>query len=240
MAKTRNAEANNNGKGGKSKKADNAESMGKAKNTGKAGRAVSDGNVGRIGKDGKAVKDGQVGQAVKAEKEHTEAELRAQLESLEHPALLLVLDGITDPRNLGACLRSADAAGADAVIVPRSNAAGLTPAARKVACGAAETIPLIRVANLARALGDLKQRGIWLFGATADAPASLYDADLSAPLALILGAEDAGLRRLTIEACDHLIRLPMRGAVPSLNVSVAAGICLYEAARQRSAARLCE
>ena len=162
-----------------------------------------------------------------------EARLREHLDSLSRPALLLVLDGIEDPRNLGACLRSADATGADAVIIPRSHSPGLTPAVRKVACGAAETVPLIPVANLARTLGDLKERGIWLFGAAADAPDSIYASDLTGPLALVLGAEDAGLRRLTREACDYLISLPMQGSVPSLNVSVAAGICLYEALRQR-------
>ncbi len=146
--------------------------------------------------------------------------------------LFLVLDGVQDPHNLGACLRTADAAGARGVIVPRDRAAGLSPTARKVACGAAESVPFFQVANLARALELLKSRGIWLVGTAGEAETELFQADLAGPLALVLGAEEKGLRRLTREHCDLLVSLPMRGQVESLNVSVAAGICLYEALRQ--------
>lgn len=162
-----------------------------------------------------------------------EGDLAELLDRLSEPAFLLVLDGIQDPHNLGACLRSADAAGVHAVVSPRDRACGLTPAARKVASGAAETVPFVQVTNLARTLRDLKARGIWLVGTAGEAERSVYETDLTGPLAVVLGAEGSGLRRLTREACDHLVRLPMRGAVESLNVSVAAGVCLYEALRQR-------
>ncbi|MCB1854974.1 MAG: 23S rRNA (guanosine(2251)-2'-O)-methyltransferase RlmB, partial [Halieaceae bacterium] len=151
------------------------------------------------------------------------------------PALLLVLDGVTDPHNLGACLRSADAAGVDAVIVPRDRAADLSPVSRKVACGAAEVVPFVRVTNLARTLQALKERGVWLYGTAGEAQQSLYASDLTLPLALVMGAEGAGMRRLTREQCDFLVSLPMAGSVSSLNVSVASGICLFEARRQRLA-----
>ncbi len=151
----------------------------------------------------------------------------------EHNALFLVLDGVEDPHNLGACLRVADAAGARAVIRPVHRGVGLTPAAVKVACGAAESVPLIEVNNLARTLRDMKEAGIWLVGADAGAPGSIYEMDLTGPLALVLGGEGEGMRRLTRESCDHLVHIPMRGCVESLNVAVAAGICLYEALRQR-------
>lgn len=147
--------------------------------------------------------------------------------------LLLILDGVQDPHNLGACLRSADAAGVDAVIIPKDRSAGLTAVARKVASGAAETVPLIRVTNLARTLRALKSLNIWLIGSDGDAELSLHDQDLSGPLALLLGGEGQGLRRLTKQHCDTLVALPMRGMVESLNVSVATGICLFEALRQR-------
>ena len=150
--------------------------------------------------------------------------------------LLLVLDGVQDPHNLGACLRTADAAGASAVIVPRDRAAGLTPTVRKVASGAAETLPLIQVVNLARTLRWLKEREIWVVGADDQAPKSLFETQLTGPLALVLGAEGAGLRRLTKENCDLLVSIPMAGSVESLNVSVAAGVLLFEAARQRKSA----
>lgn len=159
---------------------------------------------------------------------------RALLAGLEEPPFLLVLDGVQDPHNLGACLRTANAAGVHAVIAPRDRAVGLTPAVRKVASGAAETTPFIRVTNLARTLRELKEAGIWLVGTAGEAGSSLYEADLKGPLALVLGAEGSGLRRLTAEQCDYLVCLPMAGTVESLNVSVAAGICLYEAVRQRS------
>jgi 23S rRNA (guanosine2251-2'-O)-methyltransferase len=155
------------------------------------------------------------------------------LDQLDGPAFLLVLDGVQDPHNLGACLRTADAAGVAAVIVPRDRAAGLSPVVRKVASGAAEIIPLIQVTNLARTLKGLKDRNIWIVGTDDQADKSIYDADLKGPLALVLGAEGPGLRRLTKENCDTLVTIPMRGAVESLNVSVATGVVLYEALRQR-------
>ena len=151
--------------------------------------------------------------------------------------LLLLLDGVTDPRNLGACLRVADAAGVQAVIVPRDRSAGLTPAALKAAAGAAEAVPLIDVTNLARAMDELKDAGVRLIGAAGEAEQSLYEMDLTGPLGWVLGAEGTGLRRLTRERCDGLARIPIIGQVESLNVSVATGICLYEAVRQRQAAR---
>lgn len=149
--------------------------------------------------------------------------------------LFLVLDGIQDPHNLGACLRSADAAGVTAVIIPKDNAVGLTATVQKVASGAAENVILIQVTNLVRSLETLKQAGVWLYGLSAEATQSLYDTDLSGSVALLLGAEGKGLRRLTREAADALVSLPMYGQVSSLNVSVASGICLYEALRQRRA-----
>lgn len=148
--------------------------------------------------------------------------------------LLLVLDSVQDPHNLGACLRTADAAGVHAVVVPRDRAAGLTPTVRKVASGAAETTPLIQVVNLARTLRHIKDRGVWLVGAVGEADQNVYSADLQGPLAIVLGSEGEGLRRLTREQCDLLVRIPMAGAVESLNVSVATGVMLFEAVRQRS------
>ncbi|MBC8120060.1 MAG: 23S rRNA (guanosine(2251)-2'-O)-methyltransferase RlmB [Burkholderiaceae bacterium] len=150
--------------------------------------------------------------------------------------LLLLLDGVTDPRNLGACLRVADAAGVSAVIVPRDRSAGLTPSATKAAAGAAETVALISVVNLARAMDDLREVGVRLVGAAGEATQSLFDVDLTGPLAWALGAEEAGLRRLTRERCDVLARIPLAGHVESLNVSVATGICLFESKRQRDLA----
>ncbi|MCL1962496.1 MAG: 23S rRNA (guanosine(2251)-2'-O)-methyltransferase RlmB [Desulfovibrionaceae bacterium] len=155
------------------------------------------------------------------------------LDGLQEPALLLVLDGVTDPHNLGACLRVADGAGAHAVIAPKDHAAGINATVAKVASGAAETVPYFMVTNLARALGELKERGIWVVGAAGEAEGTLYEADLKVPLALVLGAEGPGMRQLTRKTCDLLVRIPMRGAVESLNVSVASGLCLYEARRQR-------
>lgn len=156
------------------------------------------------------------------------------LSSLDHAPLVLVLDGITDPHNLGACLRSADAAGVDAVIVPRDKSVGLTPVVRKVASGAAETVPFVLVTNLARTLSKLQKSGLWICGAAGEADQTLCDVDLSVPTAIVMGSEDRGLRRLTRDGCDHLIRIPMMGAVSSLNVSVATGIVLFEAVRQRA------
>ena len=158
----------------------------------------------------------------------------ALVEAKDTP-FLLILDGVTDPHNLGACLRNADAAGIDAVIVPKDNAASITAAVSKVACGAAEVMPLFQVTNLARTMKQLQQKGIWLFGAAGEANCGLYEADLKGPMALVMGAEGQGLRRLTREQCDTLISIPMTGYVSSLNVSVATGICLFEAVRQRRA-----
>jgi len=149
--------------------------------------------------------------------------------------LILVLDGVQDPHNLGACLRTADAVGADALVVPRDRASGLTPVVRKVAAGAAETVPLVQVTNLARFLRTLKEEGVWVVGTDGEADKLHYEVDLKGPLALVLGAEGAGMRRLTRDVCDHVVRLPMLGAVQSLNVSVATGVVLYEALRQRGA-----
>ena len=163
-----------------------------------------------------------------------ETQLEEALEAAGQAPLLLVLDGVQDPHNLGACLRSADAAGVAAVIVPRDRAAGLTPVVRKVAAGAAETVPLVAVVNLARTLRDLKERGIWLVGTDDAADRTLYEADLKGPVAVVLGSEGEGLRRLTRECCDQLVAIPMVGAVESLNVSVATGVALFEAVRQRS------
>jgi 23S rRNA (guanosine2251-2'-O)-methyltransferase len=163
-----------------------------------------------------------------------EGALDELLDRASTPPLLLVLDGVQDPHNLGACLRTADAAGAVAVIVPRDRAAGLSPTVRKVASGAAETVPLIQVVNLARTLRWLKEREIWIVGTDDEASQSLFDAGLSGPMAVVLGAEGQGLRRLTKEHCDLLVKIPMSGVVESLNVSVAAGIVMFEAVRQRS------
>ncbi|WP_304639623.1 23S rRNA (guanosine(2251)-2'-O)-methyltransferase RlmB [Pseudomonas sp.] len=157
------------------------------------------------------------------------------LDRLDGTPLLLVLDGVTDPHNLGACLRSADAAGAQAVIIPRDRSASLTPVVRKVACGAAETVPLVAVTNLARTLKQLQQRGLWIVGTAGEAEQLLYDVDLKVPSVIVMGAEGSGMRRLTREHCDFLAKLPMAGGVSSLNVSVAAGVCLFEAVRQRQA-----
>lgn len=150
--------------------------------------------------------------------------------------LLLVLDGITDPHNLGACLRVADGAGVHAVIAPKDHAAGINATVAKVASGAAETVPYFMVTNLARTLNELKERGIWIIGTSGDASAQLYDMDLQGPVALVLGAEGDGMRQLTRKTCDALMHIPMKGAVESLNVSVASAVCLYEAVRQRGLA----
>ena len=151
--------------------------------------------------------------------------------------LLLVLDGVTDPHNLGACLRVADGAGAHAVIAPKDHAAGINATVAKVASGAAETVPYFMVTNLARTLNELKERSIWVTGTSDDAERTLYDVDFKGPTALVLGAEGAGMRQLTRKTCDQLVRIPMMGAVESLNVSVASGVCLYEARRQRGVLR---
>lgn len=164
---------------------------------------------------------------------YDEAYLFALLERLQEPAFLLVLDGVTDPHNLGACLRSAEAAGVHAVIAPKDKSAGLTPVARKIACGAAEVLPFVPVTNLARTLQKLQDKGIWLYGAAGEAEQSLYQTKLTGAIAILMGAEGEGLRRLTMETCDQLMNIPMAGSVSSLNVSVATGVCLFEAVRQR-------
>jgi 23S rRNA (guanosine2251-2'-O)-methyltransferase len=155
------------------------------------------------------------------------------LEQAGQVPLLLVLDGVTDPHNLGACLRVADGAGAHAVIAPKDHAVGLNATVAKVASGAAETVPYFMVTNLARTLGELKERNIWIVGTSGDATKTLYQMDFKGPTALVLGAEGDGMRQLTRKTCDELVSIPMAGAVESLNVSVASGVCLYEALRQR-------
>ncbi|WP_192459132.1 23S rRNA (guanosine(2251)-2'-O)-methyltransferase RlmB [Musicola keenii] len=169
---------------------------------------------------------------VREGRQYQENDLPALLETLDTP-FLLVLDGVTDPHNLGACLRSADAAGVHAVIVPRDRSAQLNATAKKVACGAAESVPLIRVTNLARTLRFLQERNVWIVGTAGEADHTLYQSKLTGPLALVMGAEGEGMRRLTREHCDELISIPMAGSVSSLNVSVATGVCLFEAVRQR-------
>lgn len=169
---------------------------------------------------------------VRPGKTFNEHDLAAIVQASQQP-LLLVLDGVTDPHNLGACLRTADGAGVDAVVVPKDNSASLTPVVRKVACGAAEVIPLVQVTNLARTLRDLQDMGVWIVGTAGEADKNIYETKLSGPMALVMGAEDKGMRRLTREHCDELIKLPMAGSVSSLNVSVATGVCLYEIVRQR-------
>ncbi|TAN06459.1 MAG: 23S rRNA (guanosine(2251)-2'-O)-methyltransferase RlmB [Rhodanobacteraceae bacterium] len=162
----------------------------------------------------------------------SEHDLAALLEA--DAVLVLVLDGVTDPHNLGACLRSAAAAGASAVVVPKDRAVGITPVVRRASAGAVDRVPLIEVANLARALRELKDAGVWLTGLAGEAETPLYDVDLAGKTALVMGGEGEGMRRLTREACDRLVRIPMPGRMESLNVSVATGIALFEAVRQRT------
>ena len=183
--------------------------------------------------DGMTGRASHQGVAARVEAAAPAQDLDAILADLTEPALLLVLDGITDPHNLGACLRVADAMGAHAVIAPKDRAAGLSPVVEKVASGAAETVPFIAVTNLARTMRELKEREIWLIGADQGAERDLYAVKLEGPLAWVLGAEGEGMRRLTRESCDELARIPMLGSVESLNVSVSAGICLAETRRQR-------
>ncbi|MEZ9631473.1 23S rRNA (guanosine(2251)-2'-O)-methyltransferase RlmB [Vibrio breoganii] len=169
---------------------------------------------------------------VKAAKALNENDLDVILASQTNP-LLLILDGVTDPHNLGACLRNADAAGVAAVIVPKDKSAPLTATVSKVACGAAETVPLVRVTNLARTMRHLQEQNVWIVGTAGEATHDVYQSKLTGPLAIVMGAEGDGMRRLTRETCDDLIKIPMAGSVSSLNVSVASGICLFEAVRQR-------
>jgi 23S rRNA (guanosine2251-2'-O)-methyltransferase len=164
----------------------------------------------------------------------SESFLDELLQQLEQPPFLLILDGVQDPHNLGACLRTADAAGVHAIIVPKDRSVSLTPVVRKVACGADQTVPLIQVTNLARTMKLLKTYQIWIIGTAGESNDTIYQADLNGALALVMGTEGKGMRRLTRENCDALVKLPMNGSVESLNVSVATGICLYEAVRQRS------
>lgn len=184
---------------------------------------------------GDGVHQGAVAEVVPAEP-LGDGDLAALVAAAGPAALVLVLDGVQDPHNLGACLRTAEAVGATAVVAPRDRACGLTPVARKVAAGAAELVPFVQVTNLVRCLEGLKRQGLWVIGTASEADRDLFAADLSGPVALVLGAEGRGMRRLTREACDATVRLPMRGATESLNVSVAAGVVLYETLRQRLAA----
>ncbi len=175
---------------------------------------------------------GIVARVTKAPALRGEGELAPLVAAAKAP-LLLVLDGVQDPHNLGACLRTACGAGVDAVVIPADRAVGLTPVVRKVACGAAEVVPVVQVTNLVRALGGLKELGVWVVGTAGEASKALYDTDLTGPIALVMGAEERGMRRLTRESCDFTVSIPLQGPVASLNVSVAAGIALFEALRQR-------
>lgn len=181
--------------------------------------------------------DGESHQGIMASarpaKMKTEIDLDKIIADKKYP-FLLILDGITDPHNLGACIRSADAAGVDAVIVPKDRAASLTPVVRKVACGAAETMPLIQVTNLARTMREIQEKGVWIIGTAGEATSELFETKISGSVAIVLGAEEKGMRRLTREHCDELVSLPMAGSVSSLNVSVTTGICLFEVVRQRA------
>jgi len=183
---------------------------------------------------------GHQGVAARVEPTKQITSLDELLENLEESGvrnpLLLVLDGVTDPHNLGACLRVADGAGAHAVIAPKDHAAGINATVAKVASGAAETVPYFMVTNLARTLNELKERNIWIIGTSGDADKNIYQMDLKGPVALVLGAEGDGMRQLTRKTCDELVSIPMQGAVESLNVSVASGVCLFEAVRQRLSA----
>ena len=162
-----------------------------------------------------------------------EADLFALLDKLKEPPFLLILDTVQDPHNLGACLRTADAAGVHCVIAPKDRSVGLTDAVRRVACGGAESIPFVQVTNLARTMRELKEAGVWLVGTADEAESTIHETDLRGPLAIVMGAEEKGMRRLTGELCDFRVRIPMGGSVECLNVSVAAGVCLFEAVRQR-------
>ena len=172
--------------------------------------------------------------AIRPLKSWDEKDLAEAVERLQGDALFLVLDGVTDPHNLGACLRTAEAVGVHAVITPKDRSAGVDGVVRKVAAGAADFVPVVSVTNLARTLDSLKRRGIWVVGLDGEAAQTLYSADLKRPLALVLGAEGAGMRRLTRERCDFLVRIPIIGQVESLNVSVATGVALFEVRRQRA------
>lgn len=175
---------------------------------------------------------------VSQRKQYSENDLQSIIDNAQENSLYLILDGVQDPHNLGACLRTADGAGVACVIIPKDRAVGITSTVEKIACGAAETIPVIAVTNLARTIESLKQQGIWIYGLAGEANTSLYDAKFTGPTAMVLGAEEKGLRRLTRETCDELLSIPLAGQVSSLNVSVATGIALFEVVRQRTAATL--
>lgn len=164
---------------------------------------------------------------------YSEADIKTLIEASDSPPAILILDGVQDPHNLGACFRSADAAGITMIIAPKDKAVGITPVVAKVACGAVEHVPFIQVTNLARTMKQLKDMGVWLYGAAGEAKQTVYQTDLTGPVALVMGAEGDGLRRLTRETCDALIRIPMQGTVSSLNVSVATGVMVFELVRQR-------
>ena len=188
----------------------------------------------KLRSDGKPLRHQGVAARVALSQAGDENDLAALLDEAAEPPLLLVLDGVTDPHNLGACLRGAEAAGVLAVVAPKDRACGLTAAARKTSAGSAERLPFIQVTNLARTLADLKARGLWIVGAAGEGPVSLYESDFARePVALVMGAEGGGLRRLTRERCDQLIHIPMAPGVESLNVSVATAVCLFEFRRQR-------
>lgn len=178
------------------------------------------------------VHQGIVARVVQA-RVYREGDLEDLLDNLDEPPFLLILDGVTDPHNLGACLRTADAAGVHAMITPKDKSASLNATARKVACGAADNVPLVQVTNLSRTMDWLKERGIWMIGTVGESAGNVYEADLKGSLALVMGAEGKGIRRLTRDKCDALVFIPMAGSVSSLNVSVATGVCLFEAVRQR-------
>ncbi|OED43535.1 23S rRNA (guanosine(2251)-2'-O)-methyltransferase RlmB [Endozoicomonas sp. (ex Bugula neritina AB1)] len=184
------------------------------------------------GKVDDGVHQGIVARVAQA-KVYREGDLEDLLDGLEEAPFLLILDGVTDPHNLGACLRTADAAGVHAIVTPKDNSASLNATASKVACGAADSVPLVQVTNLSRTMQWLKERGIWMIGTAGESSGNVYQSDLKGPLAIVMGAEGKGMRRLTRDNCDSLIFIPMAGSVSSLNVSVATGVCLFEAVRQR-------
>ncbi|MBC8519852.1 MAG: 23S rRNA (guanosine(2251)-2'-O)-methyltransferase RlmB [Gammaproteobacteria bacterium] len=208
-----------------------------AKRQGISVRKVSKREMDRLAQGG--VHQGVVVEvAVKTEQKiYDDNWLEEMLDNLSEPPFLLMLDGVTDPHNLGACLRSAEAAGVHAVVVPKDRSVGITPVVRKVASGAVESLPFVMVTNLSRLLKSLADRGLWIVGATGEATDSLYEADLGGPLVLVMGAEGGGMRRLTKENCSQLVKIPMAGEVSSLNVSVASGVALFEAVRQRMLSR---
>lgn len=197
----------------------------------RAGVSVRPVGVDRL--DGLAGSARHQGVVAVAESRKLAGDLDEVLEGINGPALLLILDGITDPHNLGACLRTADAAGVHAVIAPRDRAAGLSTVAQRVACGAADSVPYLMVTNLARTMRELKDRSVWLIGTDDQATQTVHTVDARGPIAWVMGAEGEGMRRLTRETCDVLARIPMLGTVESLNVSVATGVCLFETVRQR-------